>query len=212
MIQTKVWHEPISKAQRLHQLGLAETELLTAVEHGQAASANCTENNPCLQRSIDAWGGTTRSLREIKIPQGWKRYDEQHQQPLILNPKGDMAITVAAGDEYTGIKERNPATKSSKGLLTQLAVKSNSMKYTMFGDIRKPNTRETWILLFCRDQNTLEIRSELSLPVEMNAEKQVDHWLERIILSTIPFSGATEVLSDDQPKIPEIDVQVKRRA
>lgn len=209
---TTVWHEPISKAQRLHQLGLTEAEPLTAVEHGQAAAANCTENNPCLQRSIDAWGETIRALREIKIPQGWHRYDEQHQQPLVLNPKGDIAITAASGDEYTGIEDRNPATKSSKGLLTQLAVKSNSMKYTLFGDIRKPDTRETWILLFYRDQDTLEIRSELSLPVKMNAEKQVDHWLERIILSPIPFNGTTETLSGDQPKVPEINIQVKRRA
>jgi hypothetical protein len=212
MNQTKVWHVQMGRAQRLHQLGLTEAELLTAVEHGQAAAANCTENNPCLQRSIDAWGGTIRSLREIKILRGWTRHDEKHQQPLVLNPKGDMAITTAAGDEYTGNKDRNPATKSSKGLLTELAVKSNSLKYTMFGDIRKPNTRETWILLFYRDQDTLEIRSELSLPVDMNAEKQVDHWLERIILSTIPFNGTRETLSDDKPQSPEIDVQVKRRA
>lgn len=211
MPETKIWYQPPSKAQRLHQLGLTEAELLKAVHDGQASAANCTENNPPLQRPIDAWGGTIRSLREIKIPQGWKRYDEKHQQPLVLNPKADMAITAAAGDEYTGIKDRNPATKSSKGLLTQIAVKSNRLKYTMFGDIRR-NTRETWILLFYRDQDTLEIRSELSLPLDMNSEKQVDQWLERIILSPIPLDGMTETLRDDQPKVPDIDVRVRRRA
>lgn len=211
MIETKLWDEPLSKAQRLHQLGLAETELLTAVQHGQAAAANCTENNPPLQRPIDAWGGTIRSLREVKIPQGWHRHDERHQQPLVLNPNADMAITAAAGDEYTGIKERVPATKSGKGLLTQIAVKSNRLKHTMFGDIR-PDTRDTWILLFYRDKDTLEIRSELSLPLDMNSEKQVDQWLERIILSRIPLDGMAETVSENHPKIPEIDVQVKRRA
>lgn len=207
----KVLAEPIDKARRLHQLGLTEEELLIAVQQGQAASANCTENNPPLQKAIDAWGETIRALREVKVPQGWKRHDEAHQQPLVLNPKGSMAITVAAGDEYTGLKGRNPATKSSKGSLTESAIKSNSLKYTLWGDIRKPDTRETWILLFHRDKETLEIRSELSLPVKMNAERQVDEWLERIVLSVIAFSGKT-TKAVDEPKTPDIDIEVKRRA
>lgn len=212
MSQAKIWAEPLDRAQRLRQLGLADEELTAAVEVGQFSAANCTANNPSLQKAIVAWGDTIRALREVKIPQGWQRYDEAHQQPLVLNPKGTLAITAAAGDEYTGIKERNPATKSSKGSLTESAIKSNSLKYTLWGDIRKPNTRETWILLYYRDKVTLEIRSELSLPVDMNSEKQVDRWSERIILSVIPYSGIPTRVPGDQPKTPDIDIQIRRRA
>jgi len=212
MNNTKILHRQIERSQRLTELDLTEQELLLAVEQGQAAAANCTENNPPLQRSIVAWGESIRSLRESKIPKGWKRYDEAHQQPLVLNPKANMAITAAAGDEHTGVKDRNPATKSGKGSLTESAIKSNSLKYTLWGDIRKPDTRETWILLFHRDRETLEIRSELSLPVKMNNEKQVDQWLERIILSSIPFSGTPAKVFDEQAKTPEVHVEVKRRA
>lgn len=212
MRETKIWQEPMDRSRRLRQLDLIEEELLLAAEQGQAAAANCTDNNPPLQRSIDAWGETIRSLRESKIPQGWKRHDEAHQQPLVLNPRTNMAITAAAGDEYTGVKDRNPATKSSKGSLTESAIKSNSLKYTLWGDIRKPDARETWILLFHRDKETLTIRAELSLPVDMNNEKQVDQWLERIILSEIPFDGTRNRVPSDQPQTPEIDIQVKRRA
>lgn len=211
MKETKIWYEPLDKAQRLAQLDLTEDELLQAVNQGQFAAANCTENNPPLQRSIVAWGDTIRALREIKIPQGWLRHDEQHQQPLVLNPPKNMAITTAAGDEYTGIRDKMPSTKSGKGPMTESAIKSNALKNTLFGDIRK-KTRETWILLFCRDEQTLEIRSELSLPVKMNSEKQVDDWLERIILSVIPFSAVPDKASDNQPQEPDIDIKIKRRA
>jgi hypothetical protein len=211
MKETKIWQEPLDKAQRLAQLDLAEDELLQAVQMGQFAAANCTENNPTLQAPIMAWGDTIRALRDTKIPQGgWLRHDEQHLQPLVLNSKKNIAITAAAGDEYTGTN-RTPSTKSSKGSLTESAIKSNALKNTLFGDIRK-KTRETWILLFFRDKQTFEIRSELSLPVKMNAEKQVDDWLERIILAAIPFSQVPEKASDNQPQAPDIDIKIKRRA
>lgn len=209
MLNTKVLTGPIEPHRRLNQLGLTESVLRLAVEQGQAAAANCTQNNPPLQRAIVAWGETIRSLRDSLMPEGWKRLDTGNQ-PFVLNEKLNLALTVATGDENAGLKDKNPSTKCSKGPLTESAVKSNALKFSLFGDIRKADARETWILLFHRDEQTLEIRAELSLPYNMNTDKEVDQWIERIILASIPFGGSPK--GEAQPsQSPNPDIEVKRR-
>lgn len=113
----------------------------------------------------------------------------------------------------------NPCTKSAKGPHTESAITNNTLAHTLYGDIRSENrknldTRVTWILLFHLHRNadeTFEIRCELSLPLKMNAEGQVDEWLERIILGPIPFGGGSVKLPIDNPQTPDIDINVTRR-
>jgi hypothetical protein len=216
MQNTKVWSDPIGRPARLKALGLTETVLLLAVEKGQGAYANCTLNHPALYRGIAAWGETICSLRESLIPLSWQRYDEGNQ-PFALNEAGTLAITVATGDENTGREGKTPCTKSSKGPKTELAITNNALADTLFGDIRTANrrkidARQTWILLFHRDEETSEIRCELSCPSKMNDEGQVDEWSERIILGPTPFGGAAVRISNEPPQTPNIDIDIKRRA
>jgi len=217
MNQTKVWDDPIGSPRHLKELGLSQEILLLAVERGQAAYANCTANHPALYRGIVAWGETMCSLRESLIPEGWKRLDETNQ-PFVVNKGGTLAITVATGDENVGYKDKNPSTKSSKGPQTEIVVANNALANTLFGDIRTPESKKiearfTWVLLFHRDEEKSETRCELSLPRKMNSDKQIDEWIERIILRAIPFSGSSVRISDEPaPQMPEIKIDIKRRA
>lgn len=215
MNKPKVWDDPIERPRLLKTLGLEESILLLGVEQGQAAYANCTLNHPALYRGVTAWAEAIRSLRESMIPLGWKRYDVSNQ-PFILNEAGTIAITVATGDEFTGIKGVNPSTKSSKGPKTEIAITNNHLAYTLFGDIRRADLknmdgRVTWILLFYRDEKNSQIRSELSVPSKRNREGQVVEWSERIILAPIEFTGKSINISDENPQTPKIDIEIKRR-
>jgi hypothetical protein len=217
MTNYKVWADPIGTPQRLKQLGLTESVLLLAVKRGDAAFASCTQNHPTLQRGIMGWGEPICSLRESLIPEGWNRYDEGNQ-PYVVNSDESLAITVATGDENTGLKDRNPSTKSSKGPQTEIAVAKNALARTLFGDIRserqkRSGTRQTWILLIHRDEEKSETRCEFSSPSNMEGG-YIDQWSERIILGTIPFGGggAIKITNEPPPVTPDINISVKRRA
>ncbi len=148
------------------------------------------------------------------LPRGWKRVDEGNL-PLTVNKAGTVAITVSTGDEDTGRVDGNPCTKSSKGPRTADAVADNNLRYTLFGDIRKVSSkvagRLTYILLFHRDVEAREIRSELSSPVKINEDGRVDGWWDRIVLGSVPFGG-DRVSTADVPQTPIFDVEVKRRS
>ena len=62
-------------------------------------------------------------------------------------------------------------------------------------------SRQTWILLYYSDNQSGELRVEMSLPVGMNQEGYVDEWQERIIL---PLRGEVDVNSevDDEVDVP----------
>jgi hypothetical protein len=206
---------PIEVPNRLKQFGLKESILRLAVEQGQAEWANCTLNHPPMFRGLVPWAYTLSSVRESMIPEGWDRLEDGGQS-FIVNKSGNLAITAATGDRYTGVKAETPSTKSSKGPKTQLAIAQNALSWTLFGDIRtaekqKADARITWILLFYRDDEASEIRCELSLPARMNNEGQVDEWKERIILAAIPFGDGGARIKVDSPT-PNIDIDVKRRS
>ncbi len=216
MSKPQIWADPIETPQRLTRLGLTEGVIRLAIEKGQAASASCTKNHPSLQRGIMAWGEPICSLRESLIPEGWKRYDEGNQ-PFVVNADDTVAITVATGDENTGYKDQSPTTKSSKGPQTQIVVTNNALATSLFGDIRsdrqkKIGTRQTWILLFYRDEDKSETRCELSLPSNITEQGWIDEWSERIILGTIPFGGVSIKVSNEPPVTPDINIAIKRRA
>src|SRR5882724_11620415 len=75
----------------------------------------------------------------------------------------------------------------------------------------KGEERLTWILLFHRDQASNEVRCELSCPVKINDDGQIDAWAERIILAPIPFGGDNVEVRSDVPKTPQIEVKIKRK-
>src|SRR5579859_6709186 len=126
---------PMDVRRRLAELGLEEQHLLRAVQRGQTARLSCTANHPVLFPGLCAWSETVRALREELIPLRWERSDEDNL-PFTVNPDRTVAIAVATGDEATGLRDRIPCTKSSKGPRTANAVQRNGLQYSLFGDIR----------------------------------------------------------------------------
>src|SRR5579871_1828736 len=183
-----VYFESIERLARLAELGITEDLLMQAVQRCLTAWASCTANHPQLFGGISQWAETVCALRETLIPLGWYRSDDGNL-PLTINRAGNVAITVATGDESTGQPEESPCTKSSKGPRTASAIEVNRRQLTLFGDIRllpedlsRVNGRMTWLLLVHRDMNTRQLRCELSRPIEIGDDGRVDGWAERIIL------------------------------
>jgi hypothetical protein len=217
-MKTKLYVGMIETPSRLAELGLEEEWLIHAVQHGQAAWANCTPNHPPLYRGISAWAETISALREALLPKAWRRSDNGNL-PLTINELGTIAIIVSTGDEATGKRDGIPSTKSSKGPRTADAVTINAAQASLFEIRLRPEDLEdqrgmmTWILLFHRDVETHEVRCELSRPIEMNADGYVDGWAERIVLNSIPLgSDSVKIPTGNAPQTPSINIEVKKRA
>ena len=203
---------------RLAELGIKEEDLLQAAERGFTAWASCTANHPPAIPGLFAWGETICALRERLIPLGWERQDEQNW-PLVVNRDGNIALSVATGNEDTGRKDKDPVTASAKGPRTISAIVVNQ-NLPLFPEMLpsaeslKAKGRATWLLLVYRDTDAREMRCELSRPIGMDSEDRVDGWAERIILSTRPFDGIEDSLvgGGNGPQSPEITLEIKRRA
>lgn len=213
-----VYFDSIERLARLTELGITEDLLIQAVQRGLTAWASCTPNHPQLFGGISQWAETVCALRETLLPLGWYRSDEGNL-PLTINRAGNLAITVATGDESTGQPEESPCTKSSKGPRTASAIAVNRRQLTLFGDIRllpedleQVNGRMTWLLLVHRDMLARELRCELSRPIEIGLDGRVDGWVERIILGRTPFGAdAIDISGPSVPQTPEIVVNIAPR-
>ena len=205
---------------RLADLGLEEASLIRAVQRGLAAWASCTENHPPVFGGLSAWAETVCALREELVPRGWERSNDANL-PLVVNGNGTVAISVATGDEETGMKEGAPCTSSAKGPKTALAILENLGQGVLFpsqmlppAEIVNASGRATWILLMYRDKKERQVRCELSRPISMAEEGHVDGWAERIILKPTSFNDDILTWSGAEggPQSPEIDVEIKKRA
>jgi hypothetical protein len=216
-----LYTEPFEVRSRLDSLGLNEELLQQAIRRGLAAAHSCTEHHPRQSAGFYLWSEAIAALREANAPRGWHGEDDQNL-PYAVNESRTIRIAVATGDEYTGLKDQTPCTNSKKGPRTVTAVASNKQQYELWPGVElTPETLmnvtgsmgcTTWLLLIHRDIQAEEIRCELSRPVDMNAEGKVSRWVERIILSSTPFSGPKSGIVPDVPKSPQIDMRIKRRA
>lgn len=216
-----VYVQPSDVEQRLSELALEESILITAAQRGLAAWAQCTPNHPPTFPALNAWAETICALRE-GLPR-WNKPNESNQ-PLVVNEAGTIAITVAAGDENTGVPDAIPATRSGKGPRMAKAVQQNLQTAFDFGDpapviesIQNPK-RSTWLLLVYRDLAARVLRCELSRPSRMDEDGHVDNWTVRIILKPTAFgedipaidTGDGDAGSGKQS--PEIVVEIHKRA
>lgn len=214
----QVHTEPNDVASRLAELGLEEAPIAEVIRRGYVQFASCTPNDPPLYPGFSAWATMVRALREYLLP-AWERSDENNYS-LVVNVEGTVAIAVATGDDATGCMEGSPTTKSSKGPSTVEAVTSNQTQLELpliFPPIGLParpanpaEKRMTWILLVHRAQG--EVRCELSLPTSMGVDGRVDGWRERIILKSIQTDPEVFEVVPPTPVLPDINVDVKRRA
>jgi hypothetical protein len=216
-MKTNLLTQPQETSDRLAELGLDALVLTQAIQRCQVVADGYTQNHPPVGRGIGQWMEVVAAIRDQLIPRGWTR-DDGENRALTVNATKTIAISVATGDENTGIAELTPCTRSSKGPKTQNAVIINALQLDLFGNV--PLTPEelkkspgvmTFMLLFHRDPKVKETRIELSRPVEMDSEGNVIVWAERIILSPVPFGMEGVKISDDAPKKREIIPEVKRK-
>jgi hypothetical protein len=201
---------------RLAKLGLSVEALRESVQRGFAAFASCTPNHPSNYPGFTAWANTVNALRELLYPDGWTR-SENGNLPVTMDSAKRVSIIVATGDEYTGLPDLTPSTRSSKGPRTVNVVEGNSNQIPLFDFKSRPEVIDqsgeklTWILLFHRDKTSNEVRCELSCPVNINDEGQIDAWAERIILPSIPFGVDSIEVPIDVPQTPAITLKIKRK-
>lgn len=214
-MHTVVHNDPVAASSALSALGLTEDPLLEALKQGYMARTNCTENHPAAYPSTSAWAETVRALREQLAPQGWVRNNANNYSRTI-HPDGHIAIVVATGNEATGVPDETPTTKSEKGPITVKAVKNNKDKMLWIPGLEPiatnlhedVNKATTWLLLIHHASD--EIRSELSLPFEIGSDGRVNEWHKRIILRSIPLDNDPLVIT--QPSLPDLDVEIRRKA
>lgn len=214
--------ETIAVRNRLSELGLDEDVLIKSALQGQAAWASWTPHHPPMYRGISAWAETVKALRDQLVLKGWQKSDPGNWS-LVINPDETIALAVAAGNECTGDPLREPSTKSGKGPRTEEAIKINKLQLNLFPEMSVPDqaesakARKTWWLLFSWDEESEELKCELSHPINIAEDGRIDGWAERIILSTTPLGGDDLVVGNDagndgpQGNVVEIDVEVKRR-
>ncbi len=224
--KTAVYQGLIEVTDKLAVMGLTVKILSDAILAGEAARDMCTANDPQTAAGYDAWARATKSLREQLTTQGWERSDEGGL-PVIVSRSGDLAVTVATGDENTGWTVDgntghpvSPRTKYAKGATTIALVTLNRIQPDFWEpdreEITVPDpTRKTWFLLRIRDGES--VRAELSLPAAIGDDGHVEEWLDRIILPPISLKPGGGILEQPSPDSGdergiEIDVPVRRRS
>jgi hypothetical protein len=203
---------------RLYPLRVSTDALRQALEHGYQYASSTTLHDPNGAEGSMMYHKINRGLRDVLVPQGWK-VDRTKNYETTVHESENHAIAVAAGNANTGIKDKRVSTKRERGPATRDAVETN---YTLdmfeadpgaFPSLLRPlpSARlHTWLLLHYIDHKEQEIRSELSLPLEMNSEGHVSEWQERIILSAIPFNR--EPMSLDDTDEADVEVTVTKKA
>lgn len=217
-MNTSVKLHPAEVSHRLEALGIDRDTLIDVVRQGHHVFISASPNDPPLAPGFTAWARMVRALREHLLPKGWTRSDENNYS-VVISPNGELVIAVATGDENTGDANGSPTTKSSKGPSTVEAVVTNQQQLTLafFPPIPAParpieagKERMTWILLVHRGVG--EVRCELSLPMSMGTDGRIDAWRERILIGAIPTDPDTIDIFPQPNDLPDISIDIKRRA
>lgn len=200
-------------ASRLEQLGLNEQALHEAIWQGHLHRARLTENHPVIYRGLVMWGDSVAALRDQTRSMGWIRKDVG-SYALTEHEELGLAITVASGDEATGVPYLQPTNRSKKGRNTVDAVEANQqlqlfdlLPIEQQGGV---DDNQTWVLLHYTDYRLGEIRMELSRPTAIGSDGKITEWSERIILGSIPLDG--DQVEIEPPSGPDIEITVRRKA
>lgn len=216
-MNTAVRSDLFDVARRLRELGLKHDMLVNPVHAAYQAWSNCTPLDPRMYPGLTLWAVAVRHLRMGLIPFGWSANDDGNYS-LTVSPNNEFAIAVATGDEFTGLPDKVPSTRSRKGPRTVEAVAANNRQLGLdlvFPEGLEPPVLDpskfgkcaTWLLLMHREDDL--IRIELSHPLGFDEDQHVTGWKERIILTDIGI-GPLDSEQLDEEEAP-IDVPVSRR-
>lgn len=202
-------HTEGNAVDRLSQLGIPMSALTESVRQGYLARARTTANHPRIFRGMTMWGEAIAVLREQLRSLGWVKSDKGNYD-LVVNEQEGLAISVATGDEATGIAGWTPSNKCPKGPNTADAIHANNqldMFSELLPDVEEIQGFTTWVLLM--HLAAKEVRCELSLPSSMSNGK-INGWKERIILPSVPLDD--DLIEIELPDLPDIEVPIKKKA
>ena len=217
-LPTTVYMSSADVTTRLNALDLKREYLLDAIRFGATYAVECTRHDPSSLRGTSLWGKTIRKLRDILSLDGWKASDKDNLS-LTVHPSKMCAIAVVSGNERTGISDKTPATRYSRGRATREVVSSNRPSFSMlsadWAEQEAASTMQTWFLLHYWDYTASEIRMELSLPAAMTADGFVVQWKERILLGAVgdgPVVARSVPDDSIDPNADAIDIPVLKKA
>jgi len=217
-METIVHADLYNIVKRLDELGLRLDLLTNPINAAYQAWTNCSAFDPRMFPGLTFWAVAIRHLRFGVMPLNWTANDDGNYS-LTVSPDGSVAIAVATGDEFTGLANQVPCTRSRKGPMTATALATNNRQLGLelvFPDGMEPpllnpgrfGDHATWFLLIHREETV--IRRELSLPLGFTDDQRVSGWKERILLPDIDLGPLDDmVLPDDDL---EIDVPVSKRS
>jgi hypothetical protein len=124
-MSAKLQMDPIGVENRLHDLfGVTKEQLIQVVVAGVDGRNECTANHPASMPGTRCWGESTKALRDLFLPLGW-RADNTDNIPSVVHPKRRIKIAVTNGNYETGIESGHPQPISEKGDGSQRAVFPN---------------------------------------------------------------------------------------
>ena len=203
--------EPLKVQSRLQELGLTEEILREAVEAGERVRRTFTANHPLVVPGLMRWAETIKVIRDRLMASGWTKSDIGGV-PLIIHPKGLIALTVMTGNEGTGNDSAELRSKNPRGSTTIAFIKQNAEQLEFDRTVLKIKAAETkqdnpmmWYLAVNCVGN--DVRFELSLPLGMN-NGHIEDWQERIMFTPIDFDPSSGPIENPFEKSEDIVVEV----
>ena len=212
----------------LSEMGLSGEVMYEVCRRGLAYYHTATPFHPSNAAGSFMHHELVRATRELLVPSGWD-YVEQSLS-LTFNRELSIAIAVSSGTSQVGDRDRHPSFKYPKGPTTQAAVVSNAIQLGLFDNVSdfqelssspipksiNLDAFQTWWLLHHVDHRKEEMRAELSLPVVIRADGDINEWRIRIILEPISFDSAAHGKGaqsfDESRNGPDFNVEVRKKA
>lgn len=203
-------------ATELASLGLRVAILTDAISAGITDASRTTLNDPKTAFGYIFWQAAVRCLRESLTGSGndWERRDRRGF-PTVVNKKLEIAVGVSSGDAAVGLRNLTPRTRNSKGPATEELIRRNQLSFFDVVSLAEDDPlrpvvqpKETYLLIYHYDEPRHETRSELALPIRMDADGLIIGWKRRLILEAIPHQHAPIDDRDDDENY-NADVQPK---
>lgn len=209
----------------LEGMRLSGTILQEGLQRGLAQRHNATPFHPPTAPGTFMHYGLVHAVRELLVPCGWE-FAEKDGLSYTFHPELLIALIVSSGNSYVGDRMQNPSFKYPKGPTTQAAIAGNASQLGLFDGIPGwaesvlPSTSmrtdfdtfKTWWLLHYVDLSKRVMRAELSLPVRVGNDGDINQWVTRIILAPVSFDDGPDVdRTDNVPNGPDFDVEVRKK-
>lgn len=191
---------------RLRLLGLTVEMLQRSIEVGDSKRRLVSQPvYPSTYPGVAMWAETLAAFRRqcLKLQDDWG-IGATDNYATVYSTKRSIAIAVVAGDAAVGKETlRDPRLTRKKGKKTTQRVQRNAQQIYIQGelfpasepDLPPDEACRTWFLIIHPTKK--EVRVELSCPLSMSEDGIVSGWQERILLPSVPISGAVAPIAPD---------------